>query len=261
VLGMLLVVVPQLVVIHRVCRVSRMGFPKAHRRALVGTLLGGLLLLVGALRGWGAKEVHEAPGAILFLTALGGVWSLVVMALFPWLGLSLRDDAMERRNTAALVALLGALLAVQLTFIGGNIGEGPSYWNNVFCAVLGTGGLLCLWLALEVGGGVSASIAEDRDLASGVRLCGFLVAAGLILGRAVAGSWQSEAATLRDYVHDGWPAGGLGVLALIFERRLRPSQQRPFPAWPVVGLLPALLCLGLAGAWVYHVGPWEGFAR
>jgi hypothetical protein len=38
--------------------------------------------------------------------------------LFPWLGLSLRDDAMERRNTAALVALLGARLAVQLTFAG-----------------------------------------------------------------------------------------------------------------------------------------------
>jgi hypothetical protein len=56
------------------------------------------------------------------------------------------------------VALLGALFAVQLTFIGANIGEELSYWNNVFCAALGTGGVLWLWLMLEVGGSVSASM-------------------------------------------------------------------------------------------------------
>jgi hypothetical protein len=181
--------------------------------------------------------------------------------LFPWLGLSLRDDAMERRNPAALVALLGALIAVQLTYIGGNIGEGPSYWNNVFCAALGTGGLLCLWLMLEVGGGVSASIAVDRDVASGIRLCGFLVASGLILGRAVAGDWHSESATLHDFAHDGWPAMVLCLLALVMERLLRPSRRRPFPSWRVSGLLPAWLYLALAAVWCYHLGPWEGFGK
>jgi hypothetical protein len=159
-----------------------------------------------------------------------------------------------------LVALLGALLAVQLTFAGGNIGEGPSYWNNVFCAALGTGGVLGLWLLLELGSGVSTTIAVDRDLASGVRLAGFLLASALILGRAVAGDWHSASATMHDFAPDGWPAAGVWLLALGMERLVRPSRQRPFPSWPVFGLLPALGCLMLAAAWWHHLGPWEGYA-
>jgi len=70
---------------------------------------------------------------------------------FSWLGLSFRDDAVERRNIAALTALCGAVPAVALTYIGGSLGEGPSYWNNVFSASLGTVGLLGVWLLLELG--------------------------------------------------------------------------------------------------------------
>ena len=260
-LGIPFVVAPQVAMIQYVCRVSQMRFPQSHRRALVGTVFGGLILLVCALRGYGAKEVRTDFGSILFLTALGGVWVIAAAALFPWLGLSLRDDAMERRNTAALVALLGGLFAVQLAFVGGNVGAGPSYWNNVFCAALGTGGVLCLWLMLELGSGVSASIAEDCDVASGVRLCGFLVASGLILGRAVAGDWHSASATLHDFARDGWPAAAVWVFALVLERLLRPSRRRPFPSWRVSGLLPALLYLALAAGWLCHLGPWEGFAK
>jgi hypothetical protein len=260
-LGTLFVVAPQVAMIQYVCRVPKTRFPQSHRRALVGTVFGGLIVLVCALRGYGAKEVRADYGAILFLTALGGVWVITAAILFPWLGLSFRDDAMERRNPAALVALLGALCAVQLTFAGGNIGEGPSYWNNVFSAALGTGGVLCLWLMLEVGGRVSVSIAEDRDVASGVRLCGFLVASGLMLGRAVAGDWHSASATLHDFLRDACPVAGLWCLALLMEWLLRPSRRRPFPPWLVAGLLPALLYLTLAVAWLYQLGPWEGFGE
>jgi hypothetical protein len=56
--------------------------------------------------------------------------------------------------------------------------------------------------------------AEERDLASGLRLCGLLVANGLILGRAVAGNWHSEAATIHDLIHDGWAASLLSAAAL-----------------------------------------------
>jgi hypothetical protein len=260
-LGFGVVVVPQVAFIRYVCRVSQMRFPRPHRRALVCAVFGGLMLLVCALRAYAAKEVRTDYGSIVFLTAVGGAWSIAAGMLFPWLGLSLRDDAMERRNAAALVALLGALFAVQLTFIGGNIGEGPSYWNNVFCAALGTGGVLGLWFMLEIGGCISASIAVDRDVASGVRLCGYLVASGLILGRAVAGDWHSECATLHDFARDGWPAAAVCVLALAMERLLRPTRRRPFPSWPVSGLLPALLYLVIATAWLCHLGPWEGFAK
>ena len=163
ILGMLFVAAPQVAFIQYACRVAQMGFPRSHRRALAGTVFRGLMLLVYALRAYGAKEVRTDLGAIVFLTAAGGVWLILAGALFPWLDLSLRDDARERRNSVALVALLEALFAVQLTFIGGNIGEGPSCWNNAFCAALGTGGVLWLWLMLEVGGSVSASMLISRS--------------------------------------------------------------------------------------------------
>jgi hypothetical protein len=260
-LGMGFVVAPQVAMIQYVCRVSEIRFPKSFRRALACTVFGGLAVLVYALCKHAAKEVREDYGSIFFLTALGGAWSIGAVALFPWLGLSLRDDAMERRNAAALVALLGALLAVQLTFTGANIGEGPSYWNNVYCALLGTGGVVGLWLLLELFGRVSASVAEERDLASGLRMCGFLVTTGLILGRAVAGDWHSEAQAVHDFVRDGWPAAVLWLLALVLHWLLRPSRRRPFPSRAVSGLLPALLYLALAAAWLHHLGPWEGFAN
>jgi hypothetical protein len=111
---------------------------------------------------------------------------------------------------------------------------------------------------LELGGRVSASIAEERDVASGLRFGGFLLAAGLILGRAVAGNWHSELATLQDFLHDGWPAIPLCIPAVLIERMLRPSRTRPFPGWGGCGLLPAVIYFGIACAWIFHLGPWEG---
>jgi hypothetical protein len=148
-----------------------------------------------------------------------------------------------------------------MIYAGGSFGEGPSYLNNFFSAGLGTAGLLVLWILFEISGKASISITEDRDLASGIRLCGFLVAIGLVLGRAVAGDWHSESATVRDFVSDGWPAVLLCAVALVAERLLRPNRQRPFPSWGSSGLLPALLYLALASAWLWHLGPWEGMPR
>jgi len=261
ILGLPVVIGPQLILLGRLSGVSRINFPRIHRWALVGVLFGGLALLVLALRNFAAVEVRTSNLEILVLTAVGGVWQIGAVLLFPWFGLSVRDDAMERRNSAAFVASLGALVAAQLVFIGGNIGEGPSYWENVFSVTLAAGGLLTLWLLLQFGADVSRSIAEDRDLASGVRLGAFLLACGLILGRAVAGNWHSEAATIHDFFHDGWPAAALCLLALPLEHLLRPSKQRPFHSWPVCGALPAFLYLGVAVFWLYRLGPWEGFVQ
>lgn len=154
--------------------------------------------------------------------------------------------------------MCGAALAITLIYAGGSLGEGPSYFNNFFSAGLGSLGLVVLWILLELCGNVSVSIIEERDLTSGVRMCGFLLAVGLILGRAVAGDWHSESATVHDFFSDGWPAMGICVLALGIERLVRPSRRRPFPRWPSCGLVPALLYIGLSAAWLRHIGPWEG---
>jgi hypothetical protein len=220
-----------------------------------------LLLVAGALGFWGAAEIRANATEIFLLTLIGGVWLSVAPRLFSWLGLSFRDDAVERKNIAALIALCGAEIAAAIIYAGGSVGEGPSYSNNVFSTALAAVGLFGLWTMLEIGGEVSISIAEERDLASGIRLCGFLLAVGLILGRAVAGDWHSESATIRDFITDGWPAIVICALALGSEPFIRPGQRNPFPSWPKWGLIPALIYLTIACAWVFHVGAWEGMAK
>jgi uncharacterized membrane protein YjfL (UPF0719 family) len=220
-----------------------------------------LITVAVALHLWGAAEIRADSSEVFFLTFAAAVWLVLATKLFSWLGLSFHDDVVERRNIAALAALCGAVTALALIYTGGSIGEGPSYLNNVFSAGLGTVGLLVLWVLLELGARVSLSITEERDLASGLRLAGFLLAVGLVLGRAVAGDWHSEDATLWDFVHDGWPAIILWGMTLLIERFARPSRRRPFPPWPSFGLLPALLYLAFACAWLMHLGAWEGMPK
>jgi hypothetical protein len=213
------------------------------------------------LRLWGAAAVRAETDEIVFLTLAGVAWLLAASSLFPWFGLSLRDDVVERGNVAALAGLCGALVAIGLIYAGGGLGEGPAYSNNFFSAGLGTVALFVLWFLLEWGAKVSRSIVEDRDLASGIRLAAFLFAVGLVFGRAEAGDWHSAEATFRDFTRDGWPALVLGAVALVIEWRARPSRRRPFPNRVSHGALPACLYLTLAGGWVWHLGAWEGMGR
>jgi hypothetical protein len=218
-------------------------------------------LIATALWLWGAKEVRGNASEVSFLTFIGIVWLLFGYLLFPWFGLSPRDDVFERKNAAATTALSCAMLSIAITFAAGNLGEGPSYWENIFCAALATGGLFGLWLIMELGSHESISIAEERDLATGLRFGGLLFAWGLVLGRAVTGNWHSPAASVHDFIRDGWPAVIICLAALVVELFLRPSRLRPFPSWPVFGLVPALLYLLVAMVWIWHLGRWEGMPQ
>ena len=206
---------------------------------------------------WGAAGVRTNAGGVFVLTLLGALWLTVMTKLFAWLGLSLRDDAVERKNHSALVALCGAILALGIIYAGANIGEGPSYTNNFFCDVIGTASFFLLWFFVELFGKVSRSIAEERDLATGMRMCGLLIAFGLIIGRSLAGDWHSKAATVQDFIRDAWPAALLLLLALIVEPFARPNRRQAFPPWPAYGLLPAAFYISLAAVWLWHLGPWE----
>jgi uncharacterized membrane protein YjfL (UPF0719 family) len=159
------------------------------------------------------------------------------------MGVSYRDDAVERNNPAAGRAVGGAVVGTSLCFIGSNIGEGATIWTTFFPAAIGTVLFWCLWLAVELTTRVSEAVTVDRDVASGVRLAGFLVGVGLVLGRAGAGDWRSTEATLADFARLGWPAVALAIGAAAAQWILRPTSRQPRP--PVVGhgVVPALIMI------------------
>jgi hypothetical protein len=215
---------------------------------------GSLLFVALALHNWGAAEIREDFGEVIFLTVGGIVWLAMATKLCAWFGVSLLDDAIERKNDAALVAICGAVLSAAVIYTGGSVGEGPSYLNNVFSFGLAGAGLIVFWILLEIGSSISRSIVEERDLASGIRLAGFLVSISLVLGRAVAGDWHSESGTVRDFIRDGWFAVVIYAVAVPTERFSRPNRQYPFRAWTRHGLIPVSVYLALAWVWLCHLG-------
>lgn len=223
--------------------------------------LASVALIVAALWNWGAVEVRGHREEVGFLTFLGIGWMLISATLFSWFGLSIADDVFERRNPAALLTTVAAVPAVALIYAAGNLGEGPSYWNNIFSEAIGTVALFILWLIYEIPTRVSLSITEERDIASGIRFGGWLLATGFILARAIAGDWHSEVATVHDLVRDGYPAAVLLLIAIVIERLLRPRRAQPTPGWFSCGMLPSIAYLIYACLWLIHLGRWEGMPR
>ena len=235
-------------------RLERLGAPRSGRAALgAAPALCALVLLV-VLRTLASHDVRDDIRYIGMYLAVGAAWVAMSTVLLPLVGLSVRDDVLERGNAAAAYAIAGALLAVTLAFAGGNIGDGPGWWVVVFSAGLATATLYVLWLALEQFGEVSEQVTIERDHASGVRLAGFLVACGLVVGRAAAGNWVSAGATIADFFRVAIAAVGLLAIAIVIELRARPSAARPVPSPARWGLVPAGLYVALAGAYVARLG-------
>ena len=206
------------------------------------------------LRELASFDVREDAQYLLMYMALGLAWVGACTRATALAGISMRDDVLERRNRAAAIAIGGAMLGLTFAFAGGNIGDGPGWWVVVFAAGVATVALFLLWLALDALTGIADAITIDRDRASGLRLAGFLVAAGLILGRASAGDWVSAGATLMDFVRVGWPALPLLATAVLGERAMRPTPERPSPPVLSKGTVPALLYVAVAIGYLAVVG-------
>jgi hypothetical protein len=235
--------------------VERLGAPSPGLSLLMGLPWACAVLLFIVLKTVSSHDVRDSPTYLLFYVMLGGAWIGTIARFLPLAGLSPRDDVVERGNGAAATALAGALLALTLCFAGGNIGDGPGWWVVVFAAGLATGTLAVLWLLFDWLTYASDAITIDRDAASGARLAGLLVGAGLVLGRAVAGDWVSLGATVADFVAAGWPAPALFIAAIWIERRTAPSPERPRPPFLSFGALPAALYVAAAAAHVVGLGP------
>jgi uncharacterized membrane protein YjfL (UPF0719 family) len=176
--------------------------------------------------------------------------------ILPYVGLSFRDDALERDNDAAGLAVSGSLLGTTFAFAGANIGDGPGWWVVVFCAALAGVTMILLWIIGSQITRVQEFITVDRDIASGWRAAGFFIGTGLILGRAVAGDWHSAQATVSDFIVRGCPVLILWGITLVFDIISKPTPQRPVLNSFLFGVIPSTLLIGFGIADVVIQGPW-----
>lgn len=220
--------------------VRRVGRRPSGRRFLHVTPLAAVVLLWVVLRNAASYDVRDDPRYLAFYLVLGAAWVGLFMRWLVVAGISTRDDVVERANDSAAIVVAGAMLAITLCYAGGNIGDGPGWWVVVFAAGLSTLALYAAWMLLEMATGVSDVVTVDRDGSAALRLAGFLVACGLILGRAVAGDWVSAEDTVRDFALVAWPVLLLVAGAALVERTLRPTPETPCPALVPYGVMPAL---------------------
>ncbi len=216
------------------------------------------LALAAVLRSFASFDVRDSPIYLLFYMVMGAAWVGIAARLpLPFFGLSPRDDVIERGNPAAAQAIGGALLGLTFCFAGGNIGDGPGWWVVVFSAALSTSAFFVLWALLDKFTRLADTVTIERDPASGIRLAGYFIGSGLILGRAVAGNWVNAHETLVDFAKLGWPVLMLWLAAALLERTFRPTADRPAPSTLTHGLAPLGAYVALALFFVAQAGWWS----
>lgn len=163
-------------------------------------------------------------------------WLGVSVVLMDCFNLSMREDVLERNNSAATYAMLGFLWAITCCLVGLDLGNLDHWFINLLLAM---GGLCIAWLILEKLSNCSEDITIDRDIAAGVRLTGFLIACGIIFGGAIAGE-KSFTTLAKDLLYAFGPVLMLVFVAFNVNRKFKPTPNRP--VLPVVncGWVPAL---------------------
>lgn len=181
--------------------------------ASVGTIV---LAVVSTLA---ASDVRSSGQYTLFYIVLGFGWTGVNLYALRW-GFGLQvADLTERRNPAAAVLLVTGSIASAFAYAGSNIGDGPGVHVVLFCAGLAHLTLYALVAVHAAFMHTSYRILVDRDLGTAHRFGCLIIAAGLLLGRAVAGTWSGYDAALADFARIAWLAAVLFALDIALARR------------------------------------------
>jgi hypothetical protein len=189
-----------------------------HWRALIGLAPAAALgIVLFVLLTAAADDVRTAPQYILLYLVFGAAWVFLAASAFTMFGISVRDDALERRNPAAAIAVICAMISFAIMFSGANIGNGPGWWVVVITAVLATVAWFILWATIEGFCDAHERITVGREVPTAIRHGGLMIAMAIVLGRGAAGDWVSLPATLGDF-EVAWPAPALAVIAVVIER-------------------------------------------
>jgi hypothetical protein len=237
---------------------ARLGGRLQDRWTLYADPLICAAAIYAVLRLYSSTDVRDSTIYTLFYLAMGMAWvGLAARYFLPYFGLSSRDDVVERKNPAAAHAIGGALLGITFCFAGGNIGNGPGWWVVVFSAALSTAAFFVLWTLLDRFTGLADAVTVERDPASGIRLAGYFVGSGMILGRSVAGDWVNMRETVIDFGKVAWPVLLLWLAAVLLERTFRPTKENPAPSPLTHGLAPLCAYVALALFFLAQAGPWS----
>jgi hypothetical protein len=236
---------------------ARLREDAAGRGWIVFSVLFWQAFLVGVLLSWSSHDVRSSPGYVVFYAAIGLAWLTVGIRTSGVFGISVVEDVAERGNHAATLALCGFVGAVVLCFAGGNIGDGPGFWVVFVAGGLASVGLGLVWLIAELLGGVSRLVTIERSKAAGMRLGAMLLAAGLVMGRSVAGDWVSFDAALSDFWSVGRPAVWLGIVEGLLCQWVFRETGQPRSALSVAGVLPAVVYMGSSLGYVIQLGWWK----
>jgi uncharacterized membrane protein YjfL (UPF0719 family) len=227
-------------------------------RPALGLILPATLgVLWTVLEVLAAIEVREDFTYVFLFLVVGTAWFSITTRLLLWLGVNVRDDALERSNAAVAVAACGIIGGTMTVFTAANIGEGPTIWTTIGPAAIGSIALLLLWLLVAVPTELHEALGVERDVATGVRAAGLMLACGLVLGRAVSGNWEGMDPMMADFFRLGAPAPLIAVVAAALQYTLRPTPANPQPAVVIAGVVPALLMLAAAVLWVWQQGAWR----
>ena len=203
---------------YRAARVRTLIVRNASRSIFVVGPVVCMALLYAVLWLWAADDVRCSETYLVFYMVMGAAWVGLFAQLCCFLGVSSRDDVIERQNLPAALVTAGALAGITFCFAGANVGNGPGWWVVVFSAGLSTVAFFGLWAVVESLTGISELVTVERAGGAGLRLGGLLAGMGMILGGSVAGDWVSAEATIQDCAVAAWPALPLVGAAVIIER-------------------------------------------
>jgi hypothetical protein len=235
---------------HDAISVEHLRVPTRRSSALLVTPIICLLVVLLTLKTLADASVRGDLQYIGFYLLMGAACIGGATFLFPLLGISARDDVLERHNGAAACAIAGALGGVTCAFAGGNIGNGPGAHAVLLSVALSIGLFFLLWFVLEAVTSIADVITIDRDKGAGIRLGGLLIGIGVLSGWSVTGDWVSASATFEDFSRSLWPAVALTLAAIVFELLARGGEKNRLVgnAWSVI----------VSGVYVSVAGTWVG---
>jgi hypothetical protein len=208
-------------------RVGPIGRRAPLTGALAITPVACLVGLLVVLQLAADARVRGHPEYLALFLATAGAGLGVAGSLLPVvLGISVRDDALERRNGPAAAVGCGALVAVTIVIAGANVGTGDTIWATLWPAGVAVVVLGCVALAHAWACCLAEAITVDRNPAFAIRAVGLHVAVALVLAGAVAGDYVSANATFADFAHRGWPVCPLLIVAILWDRR---QARKPWP--------------------------------